>query len=129
MSQTLNDSNALERLMEKHLFEVFAQRDSERRKVAIGEVYAEDFRFFEAEGPVVVGRDALNKRVENLLGGAPGFAFRAGGPAQVIHDHGRLQWQFGPPGAAAVVTGMDVAIFEQGRIRALYTFLDNPPSE
>ena len=38
------------------------------------------------------------------------------------HDHGRLQWQFGPNGATPVVTGMDVAVFEQGKIRALIRF-------
>jgi hypothetical protein len=120
-------SDALGRLMEKNLLEVFGQRDSERRKVAIREVYTEDCTFFEIDERVV-GRDAL-KKVENLLQGAPGFVFRALGPAQVNHDHGRLRWQFGPPGAAPVVTGMDVAIFERGRIKALYTFLDDPPSE
>jgi HAE1 family hydrophobic/amphiphilic exporter-1 len=37
-----------------------------------------------------------------------------------------LQWHLGPEGTLAVVTGMDVAIFEHGKIRTLYTFLDKP---
>lgn len=120
-------SNPLGHLMERNLLEVFGQRDAERRKVAISELYAEDCTFFEAEGKIV-GRDALNKKVERILQDAPGFVFRSVNPPQVNHDHGRLQWQFGPNGAAPVVTGMDVAVFERGRIRALYTFLDNVPS-
>jgi hypothetical protein len=122
----MSDSNALGRLIEKNLMEVFGQRDSERRKVAISEIYAEDCTFFEAEERVV-GRAALNAKVDGILKEAPGFVFRAAGPAQVIHDLGRLPWHFGPAGAAPVATGMDVAIFSNGRIRALYTFLDKTP--
>jgi hypothetical protein len=114
--------------MEKNLVAVFGQRDSSRRKVAIAEVYAADCTFFEAEEKIV-GRDALNAKIEQLLGEAPGFVFRAAGPAQVNHDLGRLQWHFGPAGASPVVTGTDVALFEHGRIRALYTFLDKAASD
>jgi hypothetical protein len=121
-------SNPLGDLMERNLREVFGQRDSARRKVAIGELYTEDCTFFEADEEIV-GRDALNVKVERTLQEAPGFVFRMVAPPQVNHDHGRLQWQFGPNGATPVVTGMDVAVFERGRIRALYTFLDKVPSD
>lgn len=114
-------------LMERNLLEVFGQRVSTRRAAAIVEIYTADCTFYEAE-ETVVGRDALNARVEELLQEAPGFVFSAAGPAQVNHDLGRLQWHFGPAGAPPVVTGMDVAVFEHGRIRALYTFLDKPES-
>jgi hypothetical protein len=109
--------------MERNLREVFGQRDSDRRKVAISELYTEDCTFFEAEEQII-GRDAINEKVERILQDVPGFVFGLVGMPQVNHDHGRLQWRFGPNGAAPVVTGMDVAVFERGRIRALYTFLD-----
>jgi hypothetical protein len=121
-------SNALGRLMEKSLLEVFGERDSARRKVAISDVYTEDCTFFEADEQIV-GRDALHAKVEHILEEAPGFVFRAAGPAQVNHDVGRLQWHFGPIGSPPVVTGMDIAVFERGKIRALYAFLDRPPSD
>ena len=92
-------SNTLGHLMERNLREVFGQRDSERRKVAINQLYTEDCIFFEAEEQIV-GRDALNEKVERILQEAPGLVFRAAGPAQVIHDLGRLQWHFGPAEAA-----------------------------
>ena len=116
-------SHPLGDLMERNLREVFGQRVSERLKVAISELYAEACTFFEAEEQIV-GRDAINEKVEHILQDAPGFVFRLVGSPQVNHDHGRLQWQFGPSGATPVVTGMDVAVFERGRIRSLYTFLD-----
>jgi hypothetical protein len=116
-------SNPLGHLMERNLLEVFSQRDPKRRKVAISELFTEDCAFFEAEEQAV-GRDALNDAVERVLQNAPGFVFRLVRAPQVIHDHGRLQWQLGPNGAAPVATGMDIAVFARMRIRALYTFLD-----
>jgi hypothetical protein len=120
-------SNTRGVLMEKNLIEVFGQRDSTRRAVAIAEIYTADCTFFEAEERIV-GRDALNAKIEGLLQGAPNFVFAQAAPAQVNHDLGRLQWKLGPAGVPSVVTGMDVAVFEHGRIRALYTFLDKPAS-
>ena len=122
MSDTLDD------LMEKNLIEVFGQRDFARRGAAIAEIYTADCTFFEANERIV-GRDALNAKVERILREAPGFVFRATGPSQLNHNVGRLQWHFGPAGAPPVVTGMDVAVFEHGRIRALYAFLDKPASD
>ena len=112
-------------LMERNLLEVFGQPDSARRAVAIAEIYTANCTFFEA-GERIVGHQALNARIERIRLEALGFVFRATGPAEVNHDLGRLQWHLGPAGAPPVVTGMDVAIFEHGRIRALYTFLDKP---
>lgn len=120
-------SSPLGHLMERNVLEVFGQRDSERRKVAIGELYTEDCTFFEAEEQII-GREAISEKVEHILQNGPGFVFRLVSPPQVIHDHGRAKWQFGPNGAAPVVTGMDVAVFVQGRIRALYTFVDDVAS-
>jgi SnoaL-like domain len=120
-------SKALADLMERNLFEVFGQMNSARRAATIDELYTEDCTFFEAEGQIS-GRDALNAKVESIRKNAPGFVFRAVGPAQVNHDLGRLRWQLGPAGAPPVVTGTDIAIFEHEKIRALYTFLDEPAS-
>jgi hypothetical protein len=120
-------SDTLGRLMERNLFEVFGQRDSAQRAAAIAELYTADCTFFEAEEQVA-GREALNAKVESILKDAPGFVFRAAAPAQVNHDLGRLRWQLGPSAAPPVVTGTDIAMFEHGRIRALYTFIDEPAS-
>jgi SnoaL-like domain len=123
-------NNELSHLMERNVLEVFGERDSERRKSVINELYTENCTFndMDSDAPSV-GRLALNAKVEHLLKPVPGFVFRVTGPAQVIQEVGRLRWQFGPDGAAPVVMGMDVAIFEQGRIRSLYAFLDAAPSK
>jgi hypothetical protein len=120
-------SDTLGPLLERNLREVFGQRDSARRAAVIAELYTADCTFSEAEEQVT-GREALNARVGSILKDAPGFVFRAVGPAQVNHDLGRLRWEFGPAGAPPVVTGTDIAVFGQKKIRALYTFLDERSS-
>ncbi len=121
-------TDTLARLMEKNLLEVFGERNSEHRTRAIQEIYSEDCTFFEADQRIT-GRNAINAKVAALLDGAPEFVFRQAGPAQVSHDLGRLPWHFGPPDARPVVKGTDIALFEDGRIRSLYTFLDELQSE
>jgi hypothetical protein len=117
-------------LMARNVLEVFGERDSERRQSVINELYTENCTFADFEtDEQIVGRGALNAKVEQILQEAPGFVFRLAGPAELNHDLGRLRWRFGPDGAAPVVTGMDIAIFEQGRIRALYAFRDKAPSD
>jgi hypothetical protein len=120
----------LAHLMERNVLEVFGERDSERRRSVINELYAENCTFSDFEtDDQSVGRNALNAKVEQLLAGAPGFVFRLAGSAEVIHDLGRVRWYFGPNGAAPIVAGMDVALFKQGRISSLYTFSETAPSD
>ena len=70
----MNMNNTLNQLMEKNLLEIFGERDSARRKIAINAIYTENCTFFETNEEIV-GRDALNAKVESLLKGAPGFCF------------------------------------------------------
>jgi hypothetical protein len=113
-------------LMERNASEVFAERDPGRRRRTIAELYAEDCAFYEADGESI-GQVALADRVGRILDESPpGFALSLVGPADVIHDLGRLRWQTGPAGAPPVLTGMDVAVFVNGKIQTLYTFVEAP---
>jgi hypothetical protein len=120
-------TDALGSLMQRNVFEVFGERDPGRREAAIRELYTEDCVFFEGEEQFA-GHDAIDARAEAILSASPPeFVLRAASSADVIHDLGRLRWEFGPPEGPPVVTGMDVALFAGGRIRAMYTFLDHAP--
>jgi hypothetical protein len=119
-------TTALGRLMERNLSEVFGERDPGRRRQAIAELYADDCALYDADGEAT-GQAAVSDRVGRILGESPpGFAFSLVSPAEVIHDLGRLRWQTGPAGAPPVASGMDVAVFANGKIRALYTFIETP---
>jgi hypothetical protein len=116
----------LEQLMERNLSKVFGERDPGRRRRAIAELYAEDCALYDTEGESI-GQAAIFERVEGILGESPaGFTFSPVGPAEVIHDLGRLRWQTGPAGAPPVMSGMDLAVFANGKIRTLYTFIETP---
>jgi hypothetical protein len=109
--------------MERNVSEVFGERDPARRERAIAELYAEDCALYDAEGQSI-GQSAMSDRVGRILDESPpGFAFSLVGRAEVIHDLGRLRWQIGAP---PVLSGMDVALFANGKIRALYTFIETP---
>ena len=116
----------LGQLMERNLSEVFSERDPARRRRAIAHLYTEDCASYDADG-ANFGQAAISDRVGRILDQSPpGFAFSLVGPAEVIHDLGRLRWQTGPAAAPAVLSGMDVASFANGRIRTLYTFVETP---
>jgi SnoaL-like domain len=113
-------------LMERNVSEVFGERDPGRRARAIAELYAEDCAFYDADGESI-GQAAVSDRVGRILDESPsGFAFSLLAPAAVIHDLGRLRWQTGPAAAPPVLSGMDVAVFANGKIRTLYTFMETP---
>jgi hypothetical protein len=111
-------------LMQANLARVFGEHDAGRRLVAIRELYAEDAVVYEPDASAK-GHAAISEAVTALLSRLPShFVFQSDGPAIGHHNAGRLKWRSGPPDGPAVVTGMDVAHFEKGRIRSLYVFLD-----
>jgi ketosteroid isomerase-like protein len=114
-------------LMRRNLLEVFDNRDGESRRAAILELFTEDCIFCDPHGRQV-GHGALDRAVVQLHDGTPGFVFSETGAAQAIPDAGRLGWSYGPAGRASAVTGEDLVLFRDGKIAALYTFLDEPTS-
>jgi hypothetical protein len=48
---------------------------------------------------------------------------------QALHNAGRLAWGPGPRGKAPDCTGLDVIIVRDGKIAALWVFLDSWPFE
>ena len=117
-------------LMLRNLQEVFNERDAVRRIGAVKSIYAREAEFFEGDEHIVYrGHDAISAKVGALQASfPPEFTFSPTSSPARNHDLGRLTWRVGPAAAPPVVTGMDVAIFEEGRIRALYTFLDDVAS-
>ena len=124
MSETT--TTTLGNLMERNVTEIFGERDRDRRERAIAELYTDDCAFYDPDGESI-GRPALADRAQRILDQNPqDFAIRVVGPAEVLYDLGRVRWQVGPPGTPPVVSGMDVAVFAIGKIRAMYTFIETP---
>ena len=115
---------ALEEHLHRNLEHVFSERDPARRIAVIREIYAEDADLHEPHGSVR-GHEAINDAVTALLSQMPPeVSFTAVRPALLLGDIARLQWRSGAQGSPAAVTGTDVARFADGRIAALYVFVD-----
>jgi hypothetical protein len=92
------DFNAL---MQANLVRVFGERDADRRRAALRELYAEDATLYEPQA-VATGPEAISAAVDALLVSMP-------------------------PDGPVAVTGTDVAHVEGGRIKSLHVFLDSTP--
>jgi SnoaL-like domain len=110
-------------LLYRNLQEVFGEGDAARRRAAIDELYTEDCALYVPPG-VFIGRDALDKFAGDLRATHPHFAYTPHGKAQSLHNAGRLAWGSGPRGQVPEYTGTDVIIVRDGRIAALYVFID-----
>ena len=111
-------------LMQANAVRVFSERDPDRRLAAIRKLYTADAVLTEPEG-VFKGEAAIRDAVTELLSKLPPqFAFTPIGAAIGHHGVGRLLWKAGPPNGPPAITGMDIAHFKDGRIQALYVFLD-----
>ena len=120
-------SDRIHELLHRNLQEVFGEGDAKRRRAAIDELYTEDCALYVPPGKIV-GREALDKFAGDLRATHPHFVYTPRGEPQTLHDAGRLAWGSGPRGGAPEYTGLDVIITRNGRIAALYVFLDSMPS-
>jgi hypothetical protein len=97
------------------------------RRAAIASVFHADARYVDPMADVT-GTDALDAAIAGVQGQFPGFEFTALQAADAHHDVIRFWWGLGPAGAEPIVTGFDVAVIEDGRIRTVLGFLDKVPA-
>lgn len=110
----------------RNLVEVFDERDRDRRRAAIAELWAVDGLFVDPMGRFT-GHEALDEAIQALHEQTAGYRFAAAG-APVTHARGGLvRWTYGPEGDESRVTGQDAAVVADGRILAIYAFLGNNP--
>jgi SnoaL-like domain len=110
-------------LLHRNLQEVFGEGDAARRRAAIEDLYTEDCVLYAPPG-IFVGPEALDKFAGDLRATHPHFVYTPHGEPQALHNAGRLAWGSGPRGEPPDYTGLDVVIVRDGRIAALYVFLD-----
>ncbi|CAG9265393.1 SnoaL-like domain-containing protein [Paraburkholderia unamae] len=114
-------------LLYRNLQEVFGEGDAARRRAAIEALYTEDCVLHVPPGEYT-GHDALDKFAGALRATHPHFAYTPHSKAQALQNAGRLAWGSGPRGEAPEYTGVDMIIVRDGKIAALYVFLDSTPS-
>ena len=121
----MTTTSTVEDLILRNVFGVFGERDAAARAAAIAEVYAPD-AVLHLGTAVVRGTEAIDRHVQELQDGTPGFVFRTLGEAEVDGALGTRAWGYGPEGGPAVVTGRDVIRVEDGRIAEAFVFVHAP---
>jgi SnoaL-like domain len=122
---TVADAGDFDALMQANIVRVFNERDSGRRRIALGELYAERAILYDPE-TIATGWDAISRAVEDLLRRLPpDFVFTAVGHAVGHNGAARLFWRAGPSDGSVAITGTDVAQIENRRIKLLYVFVDS----
>ena len=117
-------TDRIHELLHRMLQEVFGEGDAARRRASIKELYTDDCVVEVPQG-VFVGHDALDKLAGDVRAMHPDFVYTPHGAPQALHDAGRLAWGSGPRGKEPEYTGEDVIIVRDGKITALYGFLDS----
>jgi len=113
-------------LLQRNIARVFNERDAGKRIAGLQETWTEQAIMYEADA-VLDGHQAISDAVGALQRHLPdGTHFRPLAPAIVNHDAAMLRWEAVSGAGQRVVTGTDLAFIEEGRIRALYVFLDPP---
>jgi hypothetical protein len=111
-------------MMEDNLNQVWNERDPALRLKAIERIYSMTANLYHV-GDQVTGFDAINNSVSTTQKILPSnFVFTKLKPVIINNSIGRLIWGAGPEGQSPVATGMDIAHFENGKIKSLYVFLD-----
>jgi hypothetical protein len=110
-------------LLARNLQEVFGEGAAERRRAAIDDFYADDCVVYSPDG-AFVGRDAVDKFAGDLRTTHPHFVYTHRGEPQVLENAGILAWGSGPKGEEPEYTGLDVLLVRDGKIVALYVFLN-----
>jgi SnoaL-like domain len=114
------DGIDLDALMQANIVRVFNERNPDRRRAALAELYTENATLCDPE-TVATGWEAISGAIDSLHRMLPlGFVFAATGYAVGHNGAARLFWRAGPPDGPAAITGTDVAHIENGRIKLLY---------
>ena len=120
-------SNSISTLLIRNLHEVFGENEPARRCAVIDEIYTEDGVFYDPSRGVYRGRDEIDRIAGAIRATHSDFQYQSIAEAEELDNAGRLQWVSGRPGEAPAYAGTDFIIARDGKIAALYLFLDKQP--
>ncbi len=120
------DDIDFDHLLRSNLERVFNERDDDKRRAAIAELFVEEPIMYEPTN-IVRGREDISRVAGDLLKQfGPTFRFVPDGAAVGHHGLGHLAWHAGPEHGPVAVTGTDVAETESGKISRLWVLLNAP---
>ncbi|KAM0719603.1 hypothetical protein Q7P37_003733 [Cladosporium fusiforme] len=110
-------------LAKQNLLGIFNERDATKRLQQMKETYDPNITFSEPSD-VVSGFEAVDVIITKLLESNPEYSFRPVGKVWVNHEMVTMEWEFGPEGQSAAVSGNDIMLVNgQGKIEKMYTMI------
>ncbi len=111
-------------IIEQHLAKIWSERNPSMRLKALDSLYTMDSTLYEV-GEIITGHELINNKVSAIVNHVPeDFVFTKVAPVMINNNVRKLLWGLGPKGKPPVSTGTDIAIFENGKIKSLYVFVD-----
>lgn len=118
-------THTVETLILENIHGIFGEHDPQKRRAKIASLWAEDGVFIVPEGRYD-GHSGIERAAAGFIGQFPTFIFTERGEVQSYSGVGMVPWAYGPSGAEAVLTGIDVLVMKGDRIAAVYVFHDPP---
>lgn len=116
-------AQTVETLIRENIHAIFDEHDAQKRRNKIAALWDEDGVFIVPEGRYE-GHSGVERAAAGLMEQFPGFTFTERGEVQAMDGVAKIPWGYGPPGAQAVTTGIDVLVVKNGKIGAVYVFPD-----
>ena len=113
-------------LLIRNLNDVFGENDPARRRAAMDEIFHEDIVYYDRAG-VFRGRDEVQRIAGMYRVSHPELRYQPSAPPEELGDGGRLRWVSSHASFAPSYTGTDFIITRDGRIAAIYRFIDKLP--
>ena len=120
-------SYSISTLLTRNLQDVFGENDPARRRATIDEIFTEDDVVYDPSKGVYRGRDEIDRVASAIRDTHPDFQYQPIAEPEELGNGGRVQWVSGRPGEPPAYAGTDFIIVRDGRIAALYLFLDKLP--
>ena len=121
-------SNKASELLLRNLNDVFAESDPVRRRAALNEVWHEDCVFYDPNSGAHYGRDEIDRIAGKVKATHPTYRYTPIAAPEEAGDGGRVRWVSGAPGQLPEYAGTDFIVVRDGKIGALYMFLDQLPN-
>ncbi len=119
-------SNSISVLLRRNL-DVFGENDPARRRALIDEIFTEDCVFYDPNKGAHRGHGAIDRIAGAIKANHPDFQYQPIAEPEVSGDGGRIQWVSGRPGDTPTYAGTDLIVAREGRISAVYLFIDKLP--
>lgn len=109
-------------VIEQHIA-LWNERDAQKRAEIAGKIYAPDIEMVDRHF-TAIGHGKIDSFIRDLQLKNPGAHFTHQKAIDAHTNLGRMFWQFGTENKPDMVTGMDLFVLENGKVKKLYVFVD-----